>query len=161
MDTLHKTLDKYYDDGNADLKFMNDRLDLLYKSETRFSSQILLFSVIAIIISLMGVMGISMFEAEYRRKEIAVRKVLGCDTREVVMMFVRRYVLILAVCFVIGAPLGYILSQHWMSGFADRVDISPLVFLISLVSVSVLTLATVTLQVWRAACANPVDAIKG
>lgn len=161
MDTLHKTLDKYYDDGNADLKFMNDRLNLLYKSETRFSSQILLFSVIAIIISLMGVMGISMFEAEYRRKEIAVRKVLGCDTHEVVMMFVRRYVLILAVCFVIGAPLGYILSQHWLSGFADRVDISPLVFLFSLVSVSVLTLATVTLQVWRAARANPVDAIKG
>lgn len=160
VDSLHKTLDKYYDDGNADFRFMNDRLNLLYKSENRFSSQILLFSVIAIFISLMGVMGISMFEAEYRRKEIAVRKVLGCSTCEVVMMFVRRYAMILAICFVIGAPLGYVLSQHWMSGFADRVATSPLVFLFSLVSVSFLTLATVTVQVWRTASANPVDAIK-
>lgn len=157
---LHKVLDKYYDDNDAELLFMNDRLNLLYESERRFTSQMLLFSAIAILISLMGVMGISMFEAEYRRKEIAVRKVLGCPTGEVVSMFIRRYLKILGVCFVIGAPLGYALSLHWMAGFADRVEVSPWVFIISLLGVSLLTISTVALQVWSAARANPVESLK-
>ncbi len=160
MNRLHKVLDKYYDDNNAELLLMNDRLNLLYKSEQRFNSQMLLFSAIAILISLMGVMGISMFEAEYRRKEIAVRKVLGCPTDEVVAMFIRRYLKILGVCFVVGAPLGYALSLHWMAGFADRVEISPWVFIIALLGVSMLTIGTVAMQVWSVARANPVESLK-
>ncbi len=160
MNRLHKVLDKYYDDNNAELLLMNDRLNLLYKSEQRFNSQMLLFSAIAILISLMGVMGISMFEAEYRRKEIAVRKVLGCPTDEVVAMFIRRYLKILGLCFVVGAPLGYALSLHWMAGFADRVEISPWVFIIALLGVSMLTIGTVAMQVWSVARANPVESLK-
>lgn len=160
MSAIHSVLDKYNDNGQAELCFMDDHLDLLYQSEKRFSSQVVLFSVIAIMLSLMGVLGLSMFEAEYRRKEIAVRKVLGCESGAVVMMFLRRYAVILGACFVIGAPLGYVLCQHWMSGFADRVAVSPLIFVGALVAVGGATLATVAAQVWRTASANPVVALK-
>ncbi len=160
VNSLHSVLDKYNDNGQAELCFMDDHLKLLYDSERRFSSQVMLFSVIAIMLSLMGVLGLSMFEAEYRRKEIAVRKVLGCETTAVVMMFVRRYAVILGVCFALGAPLGYILCQHWLSGFAERVEISPLIFVAALLAVGCVTLCTVAAQVWRTASANPVVALK-
>ena len=144
----------------SDLRYMDDELEKSYQQERLFTQQILLFSLLAILISIIGVFGLTMFESEYRRKEIGIRKVFGSSTKEILMMFWRRYLYILLGCFVVAAPIGYLLGQHWLEGFAVRTAISPLLFVISFLLIALITMLTVTYQSWKNANENPVNSIK-
>ena len=158
-----KTVLKYEHDNKLsvnDLRYMDDVLESSYQQERLFTKQILLFSLLAILISIIGVFGMTMFESEYRRKEIGIRKVFGSSTREILTMFNRRYLYILLGCFVVAAPVGYFLGEHWLEGFAVRTPVSPLLFLVSFLLIGLITMLTVTYQSWKNANENPVDSIK-
>ncbi len=144
----------------SDLRYMDDVLEESYRQERLFTQQILLFSLLAILISIIGVFGMTMFESEYRRKEIGIRKVFGSSTKEILMMFNRRYLLILLGCFVVAAPIGYMVGVHWLEGFAVRTAISPLLFVVSFLLIALITMLTVTYQSWKNATENPVNSIK-
>ena len=119
-----------------------------------------MFSLLAILISIIGVFGLTMFESEYRRKEIGIRKVFGSSTKEILTMFNKRYLYILLACFVVAAPIGYFVGVHWLEGFAVRTAISPLLFLVSFLLIALITMLTVTYQSWKNATENPVNSIK-
>ena len=142
------------------LRYMDEVLEETYQREDRFTKQILLFSLLAILISIIGVFGMTMFESEYRRKEIGIRKVFGSSTREILTMFNRRYLYILLGCFVVAAPIGHMLGEHWLEGFAIRTAISPLLFLVSFLLIALITMLTVTYQSWKNANENPIHSIK-
>lgn len=144
----------------SDLCYVDDVLEESYQQERLFTQQILLFSLLAILISIIGVFGLTMFESEYRRKEIGIRKVFGSSTKEILMMFWRRYLYILLGCFVVAAPIGYLLGQHWLEGFAVRTSVSPLLFLVSFLLITLITMLTVTYQSWKNANENPINSIK-
>ena len=144
----------------SDLRYVDDVLEESYRQERLFTQQILLFSLLAILISIIGVFGLTMFESEYRRKEIGIRKVFGSSTREILLMFNRRYLYILLGCFAVAAPLGYLVGQHWLEGFAVRTAISPLLFVVSFLLITLITMLTVTYQSWKNANENPVNSIK-
>ena len=144
----------------SDLCYMDDELEKSYHQERLFTQQILLFSLLAILISIIGVFGLTMFESEYRRKEIGIRKVFGSSTKEILMMFWKRYLYILLGCFVVAAPIGYLVGQHWLEGFAVRTAISPLLFVVSFLLITLITLLTVTYQSWKNANENPINRIK-
>ncbi len=144
----------------SDLRYVDDVLEESYRQERLFTQQILLFSLLAILISIIGVFGLTMFESEYRRKEIGIRKVFGSSTKEILMMFWKRYLNILLGCFVVAAPIGYLLGQHWLEGFAVRTAISPLLFVVSFLLITLITMLTVTYQSWKNATENPVNSIK-
>jgi len=144
----------------SDLRYMDDVLEKSYQQERLFTKQILLFSLLAILISIIGVFGLTMFESEYRRKEIGIRKVFGSSTREILLMFNRRYLYILLGCFVVAAPIGYLMGVHWLEDFAVRTSISPLLFVASFLLVALITMLTVTYQSWKNATENPVNSIK-
>ena len=144
----------------SDLRYVDDELEKSYHQERLFTQQILLFSLLAILISIIGVFGLTMFESEYRRKEIGIRKVFGSSTKEILMMFWRRYLYILLGCFVVAAPIGYLLGRHWLEGFAVRTAISPLLFVVSFLLVTLITMLTVTYQSWKNANENPINSIK-
>lgn len=158
-----ETVLKYEHDSKpdiSDLRYVDDVLEESYHQERLFTQQILLFSLLAILISIIGVFGLTMFESEYRRKEIGIRKVFGSSTKEILMMFWRRYLYILLGCFVVAAPIGYLLGQHWLEGFAVRTAISPLLFVVSFLLIALITMLTVTYQSWKNATENPVNSIK-
>ena len=158
-----ETVLKYEHDNKPtvnDLRYVDDELEKSYQQERLFTKQILLFSLLAILISIIGVFGMTMFESEYRRKEIGVRKVFGSSTKEILMMFNRRYLYILLACFVVAAPIGYMVGVHWLEGFAVRTTISPLLFLVSFLLIALITILTVTYQSWKNATENPVNSIK-
>ena len=158
-----ETVLKYEHDNElevSDLRYMDDVLEESYRQERLFTQQILLFSLLAILISIIGVFGMTMFESEYRRKEIGIRKVFGSSTKEILMMFNRRYLLILLGCFVVAAPIGYMVGMHWLEGFAVRTAISPLLFVVSFLLIALITMLTVTYQSWKNATENPVNSIK-
>ena len=142
------------------LRYMDEVLEETYQREDRFTKQILLFSLLAILISIIGVFGMTMFESEYRRKEIGIRKVFGSSTKEILTMFNSRYLYILLGCFVVAAPIGYFLGEHWLEGFAVRTAISPLLFLVSFLLIALITMLTVTYQSWKNASENPIHSIK-
>ena len=158
-----ETVLKYEHDNKlevSDLRYVDDVLEESYHQERLFTQQILLFSLLAILISIIGVFGLTMFESEYRRKEIGIRKVFGSSTKEILMMFWRRYLYILLGCFVVAAPIGYLVGQHWLEGFAVRTAISPLLFVVSFLLITLITMLTVTYQSWKNANENPVNSIK-
>ena len=159
METVNK-----YEKGQpldiSGLRYMDEVLERTYQTESLFTKQILLFSLLAILISMIGVFGMTMFESEYRRKEIGIRKVFGSSTKEILTMFNRRYLYILLACFAVAAPVGYLLGVHWLEGFAVRTAVSPLLFLVSFLLIALITMLTVTYQSWKNANENPVNSIK-
>ena len=142
------------------VRFYDSILEDTYQKEQRTGSLITLFSLVAIFISIVGVFSLVVFDCEYRRKEIAVRKVLGSSEAEVTGMFCRSYMVMLAVCFVIGAPLAWLAVDRWLESFAYRTPLHWWMFPAAFAAVAALTALTVIWQSWRAANENPVKNLK-
>lgn len=160
MKALQQKMEKFTPDYDFNFRFLDEAMNRNYEKETRFMTQILLFSILAIVISLMGVFGLTLFESEYRRKEIGIRKIMGSTTYEILMMFNRRYFYLLIVSFVLAAPLAWWLCSNWLESFAERTSIAWWLFLLSFLLVAVITVITVSYQSWKNANENPILSIK-
>ena len=147
-------------EGEPDVRFLDQDLEMTYQEEFRFIRQVLLFSVICLVITLIGVFCLTLFETEYRRKEIGIRKVFGSTEEAILLMLSRRYVLLILFAFVLAAPLAWYIGRQWLMSFAERTPIYWWLFPLALLAVSTITLVTVGIQGWRAATENPVNSIK-
>lgn len=143
-----------------DVMFFDSRLDSEYGRERNASRIILLFTVLAIIISLMGVFGLVMFEAEHRRKEIAIRRINGASVVDVLKMFNIKFIRIVIVCFVLSIPISWLIVDAYLKGFAYRMPTHWWVFFSAFLSVMIVTLIVVTLRCLSAALSNPIKSIK-
>ena len=157
---IAEVLNKIDGSEKYDMKFLNDDLQQTYVDEFRFISQVKLFAIICIIITIIGVFSLTMFETEYRRKEIAIRKVMGSSVGAVVRLFAMRYAVPLVASFIVAAPLGWWLSQQWLQSFAEHTPIYWWLLPIAFIIVSAVVILTVVVQSWRVATANPVESIK-
>ena len=157
---IAEVLNKLDGSQKYEMEFLDDDLQWTYIEEFRFISQVKLFAIICIIITIIGVFSLTMFETEYRRKEIAIRKVMGSSVGSVVRLFALRYAVPLVVAFVIAAPIGWWLSNSWLQSFAEHTPIHWWLFPLSFVAVSAVVVLTVVVQSWRVATANPVESIK-
>ncbi len=142
------------------VEIFNRQLAKSYYKEQNLSELITIFTVLAIIISLMGVFGLVMFETEYRRKEIGVRRVNGATVGQILSMFNMKFVRIVLICFVIAAPLSWCIMDRYLSGYAYRVPLYIWVFLAALLAVLAVTVGVVTLRSYRASTQNLVDALR-
>lgn len=133
-----------------------------YGNELRFFSQVYLIGLFCLVITLIGLFCIMMFETEYRCKEIAIRKVAGATTGEIVWMLCRRYGWLILICFAVAAPVAGYLGNKTLGYFAERASISSnwWIFPLSLLLVGGIMLGTLVLQGWLAAHKNPVANIK-
>ena len=143
-----------------DVMFFDSRLDSEYGRERNASRIILLFTVLAITISLMGVFGLVMFEAEHRRKEIAIRRINGASVVDVLKMFNIKFIRIVIVCFVLSIPISWLIVDAYLKGFAYRMPTHWWVFFSAFLSVMIVTLIVVTLRCLSAALSNPIKSIK-
>ena len=163
VDMLHrlaKATEKIAPGRDFNFRFMDQVIDQNYHRELRFTHQILLFSLIAIVLSIIGVFGLTLFESEYRRKEIGIRKILGSSTGKILYMFTKRYLVILVICFLLAAPFGWWIGHDWLESFSDKTPIRAWIFVISFLLVSLITILTVTFECWKNANENPVRSIK-
>jgi putative ABC transport system permease protein len=134
--------------------------DQLYAKEANLRKLITMFSLLAILLSLTGVFGMVVFETQYRRKEIAIRKIHGSTTTRILELLNRRYAYIVMVCFVIAAPVAWYAINQWLQNFAYKTPVYWWVYALSFSIVLLATTATVTFQSWRVANANPADSLK-
>ncbi len=143
-----------------DFQFLDDKMEVTYQEEFRFISQVEVFALICILITLVGVFCLTMFESEYRRKEVALRKIMGSTTGEVIRLFTSKYILPLILSFIIVAPVAYVYGAKWLEGFANRTPIHWWLFPLALVLVSSIVLITVVVQCWKVARSNPIESIR-
>ena len=151
---------KNLDESDIETGFLNKEIEKLYEQEIRQTRLIKMSSLLSLIIALIGILGLVWFDIRYMRKEVAIRKVNGASSKDILTKINLKYILIAGVSFVIATPLAYAIAQRWMSQFAFRTNIPAWLFAVAFVVVLLITLAVVTLQSWRAANANPVESLK-
>lgn len=127
--------------------------------EKNISSIIYLFSILAIAISLVGVFGLVLFEAQFRKKEIGIRKVMGSSVSEILLLLSKKYILLVMVSFLIAVPVGAYGINLYLQKFAFKIPIYWWVFIVAFFIVLFITVSTVVFQSWKAATANPRDSI--
>ena len=119
-----------------------------------------LFTLIAIIISVLGYVGLSLFFIRQRKKEIAIRKVMGSTSGEVLLLMLRTFSVPMLISFVIAVPISWYIMSDWLSNFSYRIALSPWIFAVAGFTCFIISLLTVVIQSWRAASENPINNIK-
>ena len=148
------------DESDIETGFLNKDIEKLYEQEIRQTRLIKMSSLLSLLIALIGILGLVWFDTRYMRKEVAIRKVNGASSKDILSKINLKYILIAVISFVIATPLAYAIAQRWMSQFAFRTNIPAWLFAVAFVVVLLITLAVVTLQSWNTANANPVDSLK-
>lgn len=141
-------------------QFFSDKLNQNYVREQQQSRMLLFFTVLAILIAVMGVFGLVALSTEQRTKEIGIRKVNGAHSDRIVRMFCREYLVWVGIAFVVACPVGYWLMSSWLSEFAYQTPISWWLFLLAGLLTAAITLLTVVGQTWRKASQNPVESLR-
>ena len=162
-DVVRETVLKYapnYPMDRLEVNFFDKELGYMYKKEEKLSTMVTMFTALAIIISLMGVFGLVLFETQYRRKEIGVRRVHGSSVMEILQMLYAKFAKLLLASFVVAAPVSWFIMDYYYSTFAYSADLSWWVFAVALLMVSLIVFAVVTIGSWRAATENPVNSLK-
>jgi putative ABC transport system permease protein len=160
IEHVRSALKEFDSDYPFNVRFFDEVLNQTYEKEQALGRLISLFSFMAILISVVGVFGLVVFESERRRREISLRKVLGSTTGQILVMFNKTYLHILALCFVVAAPAAWYAVSRWLENFAYRTPLYWWVYLVALVLVAILTISVVTFQSWHAANTNPAESIK-
>lgn len=143
-----------------EISFYNTILNNLYQKEQTLGKLISLFGIMAILISIVGVFGLVLFETQYRRKEIGIRKINGATTGQILLMFNKTYIRIVSVCFIISIPIAWMGTQQWLENFAYKTPLHLWVFIVAFLIILSVTIGTVTFRNWQAANENPVNSVK-
>lgn len=160
LGSIEKVWKKYSDGYPFEFYFLDEAYDRLYKSEIKLSLFFRLFSLIAILISCIGLFGLASFAIERRTKEVGVRKVLGASVPSIVFLFSKGFTKWVLLANIIAWPVAYYFMNKWLQSFAYRIGLSVWIFILSGLAVLVLSLLTVSYQTVKATTANPVDSLR-
>jgi len=141
-------------------RFLEDDYVGLYVSEERTGSVVKYFSLLAILVSCLGLFGLASFLAEQRTKEIGIRKVLGSSVQGILVLLSKEFVKWVALANVIAWPIAWFMSRAWLQNFAYRTSIELWIFLFAGVLVVSIAVLTVSFQSIKAATANPIDCLR-
>ncbi len=157
---IEKVWKKYAGNEGFSYNFLDDNLQSLYAADQRTSEIAGAFSVLAIIIACLGLLGLAAFITEQRTKEIGIRKVLGASVPEVIALLSAQFAKWVLIANVIAWPLAYYVMNNWLKNFAYRIDISLWIFIASGSLAFIVALLTVSSHAIKAATANPVESLR-
>jgi ABC-type antimicrobial peptide transport system permease subunit len=143
-----------------DYKFLDSDYQALYASEERVAVLSKYFAGIVVIISCLGLFGLTAFTAQKRKKEIGIRKVVGASAISITAMLSKDFLKLVLIALLIAFPVSWWLMHSWLQSFAYRINITPFVFVIAGISIIVITLFTISFQSIKAAIANPVESLR-
>ncbi|WP_316850791.1 ABC transporter permease [Pedobacter agri] len=157
IDELVKQIEPEYP---VNRKFVDEGFEIKFQNEKLLGTLSNWFGGFAIFISCLGLLGLALFMAEQRKKEISIRKVLGANTASILTLLNKDFIKLVAIANLIAFPLAYIIINKWLSAFEYRISISVLPFLIAISLSVIIAILTVSIQSIKVAKANPVDALK-
>ncbi len=157
---IEKLWNQTYPEHVYEYQFLDETIAAFYTQEKQLSQLYKIFAVIAIFLSCLGLYGLASFMAVQRIKEVGIRKVLGATVQNVVYLFTKEFIGLIAIAFLIATPLAWYFMSKWLEDFAYRIDISWWIFLISGLLSLLIALVTVSSQAFKAALANPVKNLR-
>ncbi|MEO1260969.1 MAG: ABC transporter permease [Bacteroidota bacterium] len=160
MQQLESVFSKHVPTSAFEYTFLDDHLGRLYSGEKKLSKVVLVFTLLTIFISCLGLFGLAAFTAERRTKEIGIRKVLGATVPGLVGILARDFLKPVSVAIFIAVPLSWFGMNAWLEDFAYRIDIAWWIFALAGVAAILVAFFTVSVQSFKAALANPVDSLK-
>ena len=160
IDFLRNLEYKVYGSEDFEYTFLEDDIKAMYTQDRQTATIYSIFAGMAIIISSLGLIGISLFDIRQRYREIAIRKVNGASAKDLYRLLFRKYITVLIIAFVIAIPLAYYLINTYTQDFAVRAPVSIDIFIISLLLVIIISLGTLAYQIQKAAYINPTQIMK-
>ncbi|MCP4459937.1 MAG: hypothetical protein GY816_18225, partial [Cytophagales bacterium] len=141
-------------------KFLDEKFGALLRQQENFGTMFLFLTILAIIISAMGLFGLSSYTAEQRTKEIGIRKVLGASVSQIMKMLTKDFVKLVLIANIFAWPITFLLAKDWLANFSYQIDMPILPFVFATVLALVIAIITVSSQAFLAANSDPVDALK-
>jgi len=157
---LQNTWKKILPVNPVEYNFLDDTFNQLYKDDQRASTLILVFAIIAVAISCLGLFGLATFAAEQRTKEIGIRKVLGATVANITTLISKDFIKLVCIAIVIATPLSFLAMNKWIQSFAYRINIGSWIFVVAGLIALLIALITVSFQAIKAAIANPVKSLR-
>ena len=143
-----------------EVEFYDEVMEKVYESEIKQGKIISIFSLLAAALSLIGVFGQVLIDVQYRRRDLAVKKVYGAETPRLVLDGLKRYMVIGTISYIIAVPTAYYAVNRWLESFVEHTGISVWIFILTFVMIMVLTIAVAGFQYWSGANADPAEALK-
>lgn len=160
MQSVKKTWEQTFPNYVYEYRFLDEKIASFYKQETQLSQLYKIFAAIAIFLSCLGLYGLASFMAVQRIKEVGIRKVLGATSGNIVYLFSKEFIILIAIAFAIATPIAWYFMNQWLQNYAYRIDVSWLIFLASGLAAIFIALATISFQAIKAAVANPVKSLR-
>lgn len=160
LDEIGQVFNDSYSASHFDYFFLDSFFDRQYRADRLFGRIFAFFSVLAIVVTVLGLFGLSLYNVTQRAKEVSIRKVLGASLKSLSVLLSKEYLYLVLLGALISIPLGYLLVDQWLSNFPYRMSIGWMIFLLPVVLVAMLTVITVGYQVLKAALANPAETLR-
>jgi putative ABC transport system permease protein len=163
-ESVHKELKTIWDKQVSSLPFemifVDDNIREMYAAERRMSGLLSLSTFIALVISGLGLYGLSVYVAERKTKEIGIRKISGASVLDIVSMLSKEYLILILISFTIAAPIGYYVMNKWLEGFAFKIEPGIGIFLLSGTLAFLVAWITISFESLSVARRNPVDTLR-
>jgi putative ABC transport system permease protein len=160
LQSVKKIFDKTFPDFVYEYKFLDEKIANFYKQETQLATLYKIFAAIAIFLSCLGLYGLASFMAVQRVKEVGIRKVLGASVANIVYLFSKEFMALIAIAFAIAAPIAWYYMHQWLQGYVYRINISLWLFAAGGIASIIIALATISFKAIKAAIANPVKSLR-
>jgi putative ABC transport system permease protein len=157
---IEKTFATYTSNVPFSYYFLDEFFDRQYRSEQRFGNLFLYFSILAILISCIGLLGLASYSTIQRTKEIGIRKVLGASVTTIINLLSKEFLILVIISFVLASPLAWYFMNEWLKDFAHRIDISWWIFFAAGTTAILIALITISFQALKAAVANPIKSLR-
>jgi len=158
--TIEKIWNKYSPERPFEYSFQDEEFSKLHVSEARFQNLFSLFTVLAIVITCLGMFGLVTYLAESKTREIGIRKVLGATVNRIIILLSKDFLATVLIALAVSSPLAYYVMNYWLEVFAYRITMDWKIFVISALGSIGITLLTVSFHSVRAAMANPVESLR-
>lgn len=160
IEQVESVTNELYPEMSFQYRFADELLEKSYASEMTANKLVNIFALMSIIISCLGLFGLSAFTAEQRSKEVGVRKVLGSSVLEIILLLTKDYGKLIFIAFLVATPFGYYLMQDWLSNFEFRMIIQPQIFVYAGLISLLIGAITVSFKSYQAAVVSPVESLK-
>ncbi len=160
LEFIEKTWVSFKEQQPIHMTFLEEDLAALYSNDEKASTVFSIFSVLAIFIAALGLLGLASFSAAQRTKEVGIRKAMGASISSVLLTLSREFIWLILIATMAAWPLGYFIMKNWLQDFPVRIQIEPMVFIISSLLAFVIAAVTVLFRVYQAATMNPVSSLR-
>jgi putative ABC transport system permease protein len=160
LEFIRSSYKKYSPDYPIQFSFLDKDFEWQFHTELMVAALSKCFTVIAIIISCLGLFGLALFNTERCVKEISIRKVLGASISELVVLLCRDFVRLVVYAIAIGGPIAYYLMEKFLKGHAYHTELNFWMFAIPALSIFLISLCIISMQSIKAALSNPADAMR-